>query len=399
MKNNKVILIGSGVLLFLLSGGISYTVFGFFQSKEPAVVTPTPTENNGRTILTTSGPKDQECSINGAYFTKQERQVWESRRPLIAMIENHQDSRPQSGLSKADVVYEVVAEGGITRFMAVFYCRAAAGNLEKYDIGPVRSARTYFLDWASEYGDYPLYTHVGGAGQCDDPTVHEDAKALCQIGQYGWKDKGSRCDLDQFALPYSICRREYERTGKDVATEHTMYCDTYALWQEAETRGLTNETKKTGDDWDKEFHAWLFKEDAQPDQRGEVADISFSFWKNQSDYDVNWQYDQEENLYRRLNDDEKHIDFKTKEQLTAKTIVVLSMAERSGVDEHKHLLYETIGDGQALVFQDGQVEEANWEKDSRTSRTRFFNVSGKEISFNRGQIWMEIVPAGNKIKY
>jgi len=398
VKNNKVTLIAAGALLFLLSGGISYGISGFFRQEEPAVINPTSSKNDDR-MITTSGPKDQECPVNGAYFTKQERQVWENRRPLTVMIENHQDSRPQSGLNKADVIYEVVAEGGITRFMAVFYCGAAVGDLEKYDIGPVRSARTYFLDWASEYGDYPLYAHVGGAGQCDDPTVHEDAKALCQIGQYGWKDQGSRCDLDQFALPYSVCRREYERIGKNVATEHTMYCDTYALWQEAKDRGLTNETKRTGDEWDEEFRSWLFKEDAKSDQRGEVNDISFSFWKNSNNYDVNWQYDKEENIYRRFNGGKEHIDFRTQEQLTAKTIAILFMAERSSVDEHKHLLYETIGDGQALIFQDGQVEKASWEKASRTSRTRFFNVSDEEISFNRGQIWMEIVPVGNKIKY
>ena len=205
------------------------------------------------------------------------------------MIENHQESRPQSGLPQADVIYETVAEGGITRFLAVFYCGAAAGSLESYNIGPVRSARTYFLDWASEYGDYPLYSHVGGAGQCSDPTVYEDAKALCQIGQYGWKDKGSWCDMDQFALPYTACRREPERTGQTRATEHTMYCDTSNLWKIAEQRGLTNKTQKTGDSWDENFRSWLFKEEADLDEREETSP-KFSFWNSQSAYDVSWQY-------------------------------------------------------------------------------------------------------------
>ena len=110
--------------------------------------------------IDTSGPRDQKCPLNGAYFTKGEREVWEKRRPLAVMIENHADSRPQSGLSRADVVYEAVAEGGISRFLAVFYCGAAAGSAKPYDVGPVRSARTYFLDWASEYADYPLYLHA-----------------------------------------------------------------------------------------------------------------------------------------------------------------------------------------------------------------------------------------------
>ena len=71
------------------------------------------------------------------------------------MIENHADSRPQSGLSNADVVYEANSEGGITRLMGIFYCNAVGGVGSNYDVGPVRSARTYFLDLASEYADYP----------------------------------------------------------------------------------------------------------------------------------------------------------------------------------------------------------------------------------------------------
>ena len=86
-----------------------------------------------------SGPKTEECPINGEKLTKEERLVWEKRRPLVVMIENHIDARPQSGLSQADVIYEVVAEGGITRFASVFYCKDAPL------IGPVRSARVYFI--------------------------------------------------------------------------------------------------------------------------------------------------------------------------------------------------------------------------------------------------------------
>jgi len=77
-----------------------------------------------------------------------------------AMIENHLDSRPPSGLSRADVIYEAVAEGGITRFLTVFYCGVASEDVR---IGPIRSARIYFLDFASEYGDKPLFVHQGGA--------------------------------------------------------------------------------------------------------------------------------------------------------------------------------------------------------------------------------------------
>ncbi|RLC31408.1 DUF3048 domain-containing protein, partial [Candidatus Woesebacteria bacterium] len=78
-------------------------------------------------------------------FTKIESDIWESRRPIAIIVENHADARPQSGLSKADIVYEAVAEGGITRFLGIYYCGAAA---EDVIASPVRSARVYFIDWA-----------------------------------------------------------------------------------------------------------------------------------------------------------------------------------------------------------------------------------------------------------
>ena len=398
IKEKRNILIIVAVVAYLLSTGVSYAVCNFWGQGGTQVISPLPQDDGDRSVLDTSGPRDQECLLNGAYFTKTEREVWEKRRPLTVMLENHQKSRPQSGLPKADIIYEVVAEGGITRFLAIFYCGAAAGSPESYNIGPVRSARTYFLDWASEYGDYPLYSHVGGAGQCSDPTVYEDAKALCQIGQYGWKDKGSWCDMDQFALPYTACRREPERTGETRATEHTMYCDTSNLWKIAAQRGLTDKIQKTGDSWDENFRSWLFKEEADLDERGE-ASPEFSFWKSQSAYDVSWQYNKEENIYKRFNGGQSHKDFLSDQQLTAKVVVIQFSRERTSVDEHKHLIYQTIGSGQTIVFQDGEAIKGTWKKESRTTRTRFFDDDGREISFNRGQIWIEVLPAGNKVTY
>jgi len=400
IKEKRNILIIAAVVAYFLSTGVSYAVCNFLGQGSTQVISPLPQDegDGSHLVLDTSGPHDQECLLNGAYFTKAEREVWEKRRPLTVMIENHQESRPQSGLPQADIIYEVVAEGGITRFLAVFYCGAAAGSLESYNIGPVRSARTYFLDWASEYGDYPLYGHVGGAGQCSDPTVYEDAKALCQIGQYGWKDKGSWCDMDQFALPYAACRREPERTGQTRATEHSMYCDTTNLWEIATQRGLTNKTQRTGDSWDENFRSWLFKEEADLDEREETSP-KFSFWNSQTAYDVSWQYDKEENIYKRLNNGQPHKDFLSDQQLTAKVVVIQFSRERGSVDEHKHLIYQTIGSGKTIVFQDGQAIEGTWKKESRTTRTRFFDSSGREIRFSRGQIWIEVLPAGNKVTY
>ncbi len=338
-----------------------------------------------------SAPKDQECPINGKMYTKGEKEIWQERKPLLVMIENHENSRPQSGLSRADVIYEAVAEGAITRFMGVFYCGVAAPAEKKYDLGPVRSARTYFLDWASEYDENPLYVHVGGAGKCSDTTVDTRAKALCQIEQYGWKDSGSWNDLDQFALPYSVCRREPDRTGEARATEHTMYCDTVNLWQEAQERGF--------DQWKSDFRSWDFKDDLALDERGSEDKIDIYFWQGYGAYGVSWEYNKENNNYQRSNGDEVQKDFLTGDAIKAKVVVVQFAKETGPVDDHKHILYATTGKGEAIIFQDGEAIVGSWSKEDRESRTVFFDSRGKEIELNRGLVWIEILPKGNKVTY
>jgi len=399
MSKKIYILLLSGI--YLLTTGISFEVFSFLSKPkaEEILVSPqvTPGESKFKIILT--GPKDEMCPLNGAMFTKTEKDLWSGRRPLTVMIENHADSRPQSGLSKADIVYEAVAEGAITRFLAVFYCGIAAYSQPgEYDLGPVRSARTYFLDWASEYGDFPLYNHVGGAGLCHDPTVDPRAKALCQIEKYGWKNKGTWSDLDQFSLGFKICRREPDRTGKPVATEHSMYCGSSALWDEAAKRGLTNLTQssKKQNSWDINFKPWLFKDDSPS---GLAISPEFDFWTDYKDYRVRWDYDSQNNSYKRFNGGVKVEDFYFKEDLVAKNVVIQFAKETTSVDEHKHNLYQTIGSGKALVFLDGKVIEGTWAKKDRQDRTRFYDSARKEIRFNRGPIWIEILPTTSKVIY
>ena len=88
-----------------------------------------------------------------------------------------------------------------------------------------------------------------------------------------------------------------------------------------------------------------------------------------------------------------------KQQLSAKNVIILLSKERGPVDRNLHMSYTTIGEGKALVFQNGNVIKGTWEKDSRKARTKFYDDKGKEISFVRGPVWIEIVPAGNTIDY
>ena len=176
-KNYIFIFIGA-LILYLVSTGVSYALFTNFGAKRESVSIDEKVDEivgDENFQVDESLPKTEACPLNGKLYTKPERAIWEKRRPLAVMLENSVDARPQSGISKADIIYEAVAEGGITRFMGLFYC----GVAEKTEFAPVRSARTYFVDWVSEYD--ALYNHVGGAGVCSDPTVDERAKALCQI--------------------------------------------------------------------------------------------------------------------------------------------------------------------------------------------------------------------------
>lgn len=384
---NKLILIIGGLVIYLASAGISYATFRFLGGSG-GLISPLENPQGGSGFkIDPNAPKTETCPLNGGMFTKAERQIWEKRRPLTVMIENHADSRPQSGLSKADVVYEVIAEGGITRFLSVFYCAASA---EEVTLGPVRSARTYFMDFASEYGDYPLYAHVGGANKPGP------ANALGQIGDYGWLEKGN--DMNQFSLGFPVFWRDYERIGHPVATEHTMYSATEKLWEVAQKRGLTN-VDEEGNKWNQDFTQWKFKQEEKFDSRGDIASIEFSFWENSPDYAVRWEYGKESNLYSRFNGGQPHKDLNSDSQIQAKTIIIQFMKEKGPIDEIKHMLYTTTGTGKALIFQDGKVIEGNWSKEERQSRTRFTDDSDKEIALNPGPIWIEIVPVGGEVKY
>jgi hypothetical protein len=381
MNKNKLIVVVTAIVLFGLSAFASYL---FFTKASPQIVsTPLPapsTGSNGQLAFDNTLPKTEACPINGVLYSKQQEQWWQKHRPLGVMIENHVDARPQSGLSGADTIYEAVAEGGITRFLAIFYCQDAG------QVGPVRSARTYFVDFASEYADFPLYAHVGGANQPGP------ADALGQISDYGWTGYN---DLNQFSIGFPTFWRDYDRLP-GVATEHTMYSSVDKLLDYAKTnRKLTNIDDK-GKSWDTKFVPYAFTDDALASTRGTSQSIHLEFWQSAgSDYFVDWTYNPKTNLYMRANGGKPHLDKDTGKQLAAKNVVVLEMIQDNADDGYvanDHLLFEDKGTGKAIIFKDGKRTNGTWEKDKRTSRTIITDSSGKQIQFDRGLIWFEVLP-------
>ncbi len=378
-------------IIFLFSSVSSFWIFSSLETSSGKIISPLisnqpPKNGNSHQLTEDNLPKTEECPLNGAYYSKNQKAKWESRRPLGVMIENHTEARPQSGLSSADVVFEAVAEGGITRFLAVFYCQDAPY------IGPIRSARIYFIKLLQGFGKNPLYAHVGGAN------TPGPADALGEIKDLGWVNYN---DLNQFSVPFPYFWRDYERLPNRAA-EHTVYSSTAKLWQYAkEKRNLTN-VDREGTAWNKDFEPWKFKDDEKLTQRGTIDKIDFGFWDNlASDYAVVWNYDQKNNQYLRLNGGQPHLDKNNGKQISAKNVIVVFAKESPANDGYPggHLLYKIIGSGEALVFQDGNVIKANWQKPSEDEQIKFYDEKNKEISLVRGPIWIEILPIGNKVNY
>lgn len=391
---SKTFMVGASFVgLYLLSTGISLAVFSYL-GKEPGYDTSLNGGLSGSRSKIKDLPKTEACPLNGGMFTKVEKGIWETRRPIAAMIENHMDSRPASGLSKADIVYEAVAEGGITRFLGIFYCGAAA---EEVKIAPVRSARIYFVNWAQEYGKFPIFMHVGGANDYSGTgSTVKEARALEYLETIGWRvPRGNDFDTT-YDSGFPVFWRNYERLGREVATEHTMMASLDQAYKQAEKRGFGAKDEE-GDSWDDTFVSWRFSDEKAVSP--EATEISFEFWSNKPEYNVTWNYDSGANSYLRSNGGEKFIDFEDKSQISVKNVVIMFVKEKGPVDKNLHMLYTTVGTGEALIFQNGKVIKGTWEKDTKEARTKFTDGSGKELTFVRGTIWIEAVPAGNEVKY
>ena len=390
--------------LYLLSTGASVLIFSYLVD-DPGISISSGDLADARARIAEL-PKTEECPINGGMFSEVERDIWEGRRPVTAVIENHVDARPLSGLSKADVVYEAVAEGGITRLLGVFYCDAASESLK---VAVIRSARVYFVNWAAEYGEDPIFLHWGGAnsicGHCYggvkpkselDPRV--DAFAL--LSKLGWRSGQYGNDFDggtTVGFPV-VVRDETRLGGAPVSSEHQPAANLDELYKEAEKRKFGYKDED-GVAWDENFESWSFI-DESPSSSPEATKISFDFWNNNKGYEVEWRYDPQTNTYMRYNGGEAFVDWEyDSETVGAKNVVIMFVDEEGPVDSEKHMYYDVTGGGKAIVFQNGNVVKGTWTKKSIDGRTKFYDTDGKDISFVRGAIWIEAVPDGNDIDY
>jgi hypothetical protein len=281
------------------------------------------------------------------------------RRPLGVVIENSPEARPQSGLLEADVVYETVAEGGITRMLAIYQSKDSS------EMGPVRSARFYFIDWLSELS--AVFVHVGGNIMALDEIA---AKKIPDINQFYWSGYFWR-DSARYA-------------------PHNVYTTTAKLYAAI---------KKAGYDKSFELRKLNFKEEPALEQRGVAQNISIPF--STPLFTVGYAYDRTNNDYVRSLAGVLHKDKRTGQAIRAKNIIVqfesiTNIKSRDGVTTGK---IGTIGTGKAIIFQDGKATVGSWKKDSRNSQTVISDSTGVEIKLNPGQTWFEVVPLTAKVTY
>lgn len=403
-SSKKFTIIASFVGLFLISVGLSLLVFYLVAPKSASNLV---NQAGKKSKFNLNLPKTAECPINGQKYTQPEADVWNTRRPIIQMIENHVDARPESGLSKADVVYEAVAEGGITRFVSVFYCGAVAEDVKA---APLRSARIYFVNLAAGYGNKPLFLHQGEANNiCNTcpggvkPRSEIDPRVIVAplLNKLGWEGGPKGNNLDGgYNINFPIITRNVNWKGMDItlAREHAVVADLDLVWEEAKKRGW-NYKGVDGTPWTQGFRKWLFQ-DGKASSSPEATDIKFDFGESKAGYDVEWKYDSATNSYKRWNGGQAHTDWSfDKPQLSASNVVVMFVKGIGPVDSEHHMFYEVIGTGKSIVFQNGEAIAGTWKKATPLDREVFYDTNGKEVQMVRGTTWVEIVPAQNPVNY
>jgi len=276
-----------------------------------------------------------------------------AERPTYAVqIENSPEARPQSGLKDADIVSEAVAEGGITRFNAIFHDNQAA------NIGPIRSLRPYYIDWFLPYGA-PI-VHAGGSPE-----------ALSDIRTLGVQD------MDNTA--------GYFRRVSNRYAPHNLYSTGPQLVELFTKRGYSNPN-----------YTGLPRKEVTPAEVLTASTVNLKI--SSALYNVNFAYDKASNTYLRSQGGSKHVDAETGQQLSPSVVIVPVMTK--GIHPNRvHTQYGTTGSGVVFVFQDGIVTKGIWSKPDRGAQWQFKDDAGLVINLNPGQTWFTIIDAVGSVTY
>ena len=280
-------------------------------------------------------------------------------RPYAVMINNLNDARAvQSGLSQAYLVYEIIVEGGITRYLALF----KDANLSQ--IGSVRSARHYYLDYVLE--NDAIYVHWGWS-----PQAQEDIRTLKINNINGLTYEGVYF---------------YRSNPLGLSSEHTGFTNTEMLNNAITKLGYNNTT-------DKGLLLNYSAESVNYEDYGDVQDAS-SINITYSNYIKDlYEYDEENKVYKRYVNGKEQKDYNTSEQLTVKNIIVYAIENYtiSGDTKGRQFL-NNIGGGDGYLISEGKAIKINWSKSSRSEKTKYAFENGEEIIVNDGNTFIQIMP-------
>lgn len=300
----------------------------------------------------TLGEDQMVSPLNGTVISK----AAGAMRPLSVMMDNYFEARPQAGLDKADIVYEVLVEGRITRYLAVF--QSELPSL----IGPIRSARPYFLRWALEYDAY--YTHVGGSEQ-----AKSDIKTL------------KMADIDGMASGASTFWRKNHKP-----IPNNMYGSGESLLAWAGVK-----TYKTS----YEMTPWIFGETpledlgAVPYQHLKIV-YKEATSKDSVGYFIEFVYNEESKRYQRSVNGKPHIDEVTEDQLVADSIIIQKVPTKT-IDSYGRLALTVNGAGDGYYVTKGQMVAIKWSKANDRARTLYTDMAGNPLVIEPGKVWIQVV--------
>lgn len=345
-NKRKWLIIGGVVLVVIVLSGLAFLLFHSNKPKptHPAVIP--------KTHVVVAPVIDSR--LTGLPVTAAQAAL-----PVTAvMVENSTFARPQSGLSQAGVVFEALAEGGITRFVALFE------EGQPSSIGPIRSARPYFIDWMLPFD--AAYVHVGGSPD-----------ALAQIQADNVKD------LNEFYFGSYFTRISSRQAP------HNVYISPSQLQALEKSQGYTTSN----------FVGFPRKAD-QPSKDPTATSIDFNI--SGPSYEVHYSYDKTNNSYLRSEGGSPMTDANTGKQLDPKVVIAIVVPWSQGAldsSDAYYSVYGDIGSGKAYIFQDGTVTQGIWSKSSTTSQILFGNQYGLPVALDAGQTWITVVGSSSLVSY
>ncbi len=342
------------------SGGVIAGSPGPTPSAEPS---PEPTPTPRPTPTPAPTPEPTPTPVAAPLTGRMVSAGAASRHVLAVMVDDLSKARPQSGFNAASVVWHAPAEGGIPRYMLLFQERVP--DL----VGPVRSARQYYIGWAAEWR--AMYVHSGGSPQALH-TLREKGQGqlVYNADEFRWGGRYLWRTTDRFP-------------------PHNVYTD---------GENLRKLAKRLNADDAPLDGAWQFASDVPFERRPEGGHIVVPYYANR----IVYRYDRETNRYvRSVTGAEPQVDAADGEVVAPKNVVVLFMhfgPLNDGHPEKKRLEADYIGEGKALISTNGRTIVGTWRKEKNTSPTLLFNEAGQPVTLTVGQTFVQVVENGTDVK-